>query len=84
MYINLNKYFVIAVSNNLKLGNQLQKSRDIFSNIAEKQAEASMKMSEALVHIGTTLQKLAENDERRLENDRRMLDIFEKVLEKLC
>lgn len=50
----------------VKLGNQLQAARDVFSFIAEKQVEASSKIADALTTIGIALEKLAENDKKKV------------------
>lgn len=67
----------------VKLGNQLQTARDVFSVIAEKEVEANFKIADALTTIGTALDKLADNDKRRLENEKLILDIYTKLIDKL-
>jgi len=60
----------------IKLDNQLQTAREVFSPIAEKQVDTNSKISDALVAIGTALEKFAENDKKRLENDKLILEVY--------
>lgn len=67
----------------VKLANQLQTARDVFSTIAEKEVEANFKIADALTTIGIALEKLADNDKKRLENEKLILEIYTKVIDKL-
>lgn len=67
----------------VKLGNQLQTARDVFSLIAEKEVEANFKIADALTTIATALEKLADNDKKRLENEKLIIEIYSKVIDKL-